>query len=578
MTTRTLRLPHQLESVLTKLPSSILCGHGTEKSAWPHLMVLLLVGLMAFFYNLDLSFLEGSEGLYPQITREMVAANQFVHLTWQGDTYSNKPPLFFWLLAISRHLFGEHEWAFRFPGALFALGTMGLTYLLGRTLFSPTAACWAALTVATSHVFLWYGRRVLFDSTLTFAMTLALFAWVRAHMQSATSFWYVIAFLAMAFGTMVKSIHAFAMPFVLMMAYSCLQRDFRAFKAPWFWIGLCLYGALTGWYASLIGSQFSWQFNLQDLLGRAFDFSISTGSGSNRGRPIYWYLGIMWFDFFPWSALIPSSLILLFSQRAFWNNSKGQFLVLWVLGYLVLLSMSTLKREPYLMPIVPGLGLMIGYYYHQICSGYKEKPWVENLTKAMLGLLGLAFVGAVFVGPILLQRKWHIPISYFPITYSLPMIGLCVVLLWSVFKARMEIALATLGLLPIGFVIGVVNVVLPILDQSWTPKNVDRAVRTSAKTMEKPLVQYGLVQGDLIFYLNDPPAIPRVTSEKDLQTLMKSNHDLFVVTDKRTFETMTQNANLAIRTIQEFFQPNNKHFYLLSVSADPNSAQPRIDG
>ena len=578
MTTRTLSLPLQLESALNKLPSSILCGHGAEKSTWPHLMVLFLVGLMAFFYNLNLSFLEGSEGLYPQITREMVAAKEFVHLTWQGETYSNKPPLFFWLLAISREVFGETEWAFRFPGALFALGTVGLTYLLGRTMFSPTAAWWAALIVATSHVFLWYGRRVLFDSTLTFAMTLALFAWVRAYMQSATSFWYVIAFLAMAFGTMVKSIHAFAMPFALMMAYSCLQRDFRAFKAPWFWIGLCLYGGVTGWYASMIGNQFSWQFNLHDLLGRAFDFSNSTGSGSNRGRPFFWYLGVMWFDFFPWSALLPSSLILLYSQRAFWNNPKGQFLVLWVLGYLLLLSTSTLKREPYLMPIVPGLGLMIGYYYHQICSGYEEQPWVENVTKVMLGLLGIAFVGAMFVGPILLQRKWHSPISYFPFWYTFPMNGLCVALLWSVFKARMDMALATVGLLSIGFVIGVVNVVFPILDQSWTPKNVDREVRTSANNMEKPLVQYGLVQGDLIFYLNDPPAIPRIRSEKELQTLIEPNQEVLVVTDKRTFERMTQNANLALRTIREFLQPNKKHFYLLSVRADSNSIQPDIDG
>ena len=578
MTTRSLRLPHHIESVLSKLSSSILCCHGPEKSAWPHLTVLLLVGLLSFLYNLNLSFLEGSEGLYPQITREMVSSNQFVHLTWQGETYSNKPPLFFWLLAISREVFGEHEWAFRFPGALFALGTMVLTYLLGRTLYSPTAAFWAALIVATSHVFLWYGRRVLFDSTLTFAMTLALFAWVRAYMQSATAFWYVVAFLAMAFGTMVKSIHAFVMPLVLMIAYACLRRDFRAFKAPWFWIGLVLYGTLTGWYASLIGNQFGWQFNLQDLLGRAFDFSASSGGGSHRGRPFFWYLGVMWFDFFPWSALLPSSLILLFAQKPLRDNPKSQFLILWVLGYLLLLSLSTLKREPYLMPIVPGLGLMIGYYYHQMCSGYEEQPWVKNVTKVLLGLLGLAFIGAIFVGPILLHRKWHTPNSYFPIWYTLPMIGLCVALLWSVFKTRMEIALTTLGLLSVGFVIGVVNVVFPILDQSWTPKNVDREVRTIAKTRETPLIQYGLVQGDLIFYLNATPPIPRLTSEKELQPLMKSHQDILVITDKRTLENMTQNADFTIRTIREFFQPNKKHFYLLSVSADSNSLQPDIDG
>ena len=172
-------------------------------------LVLIPVGLFAFFGNLHLALFEGSEGLYAQVTREMVYARQYTSLTYQGEPYANKSPLFFWTLALSTGLFGEHEVALRLPGALFGFGTMVLTYALGKALFSRTAAFWAALVVPTTHVFLWYGRRVLFDSMLTFFITLALLAWVRAHIQKSASGWYVLAFLSMAVAAMTKGLHGF---------------------------------------------------------------------------------------------------------------------------------------------------------------------------------------------------------------------------------------------------------------------------------------------------------------------------------------------------------------------------------
>ena len=72
----------------------------------------------------------------------------------------------FWLLNLSTSIWEIHEIALRLPGSLAAVGTILLTYVLGTQLMSSRAGFWAALVVATSHVFLWYGRRVLFDSDI----------------------------------------------------------------------------------------------------------------------------------------------------------------------------------------------------------------------------------------------------------------------------------------------------------------------------------------------------------------------------------------------------------------------------
>ena len=125
--------------------------------------------------------------------------------------------------------------------------------MLGTRLISPTAGFWAALVVATTHVFLWYGRRVLFDSTLTFFVTLALFSWIQVQLLGRSSKWYLLAFLSMALGAMLKELHGFFLPLLVMAVYAAIQRDARMVKDRFFWAGLMMAVAMMAGYAQLLG-------------------------------------------------------------------------------------------------------------------------------------------------------------------------------------------------------------------------------------------------------------------------------------------------------------------------------------
>ncbi len=129
------------------------CRDNPAARRYGEMALLVMVGAWGYFANLDLSLLEGSEGLYAGIAGEMGRRREFFDLTYQGVPYVNKPPLFFWLLHASTSIWGDHEIALRLPGSLAAVGTIILTYMLGARLVSPTAGFWAALVVATSHVF-----------------------------------------------------------------------------------------------------------------------------------------------------------------------------------------------------------------------------------------------------------------------------------------------------------------------------------------------------------------------------------------------------------------------------------------
>ena len=109
------------------------------KNRFYALGALALVSGWAYFANLHLSLMEGSEGLYAGIAGEMARRQEFFNLTYQGIPYFNKPPLFFWLLNLSTSLWGDNEIALRLPGSLAAVATVALVYRLGVQLISPTA-------------------------------------------------------------------------------------------------------------------------------------------------------------------------------------------------------------------------------------------------------------------------------------------------------------------------------------------------------------------------------------------------------------------------------------------------------
>jgi 4-amino-4-deoxy-L-arabinose transferase-like glycosyltransferase len=172
----------------------------------------------------------------------------------------------------------------------------------------------------------------------------------------------------MALGAMLKEMHGFFLPLLVMALYAVIQRDTRMLKDRYFWVGLAVAVAMMAGYAQMLGSGYQHHFRI----GKAIESTWNTGfigkAGMARptGIPLYWYLGMMWADFFPWCAVLPSALLLLWAQRPFRAHPTELLLLVWVLGLFTAFSLATLKREPYLTTIVPGIGLMIGYYYHRM--------------------------------------------------------------------------------------------------------------------------------------------------------------------------------------------------------------------
>ena len=90
-----------------------------EYSRLHDLVILAAAFFGPFFLFLGRAgLIEPDEGRYAEIPREMLEKADFITPTLNYVHYFEKPPLHYWLTALSFKVFGMNEFAARFAGAL----------------------------------------------------------------------------------------------------------------------------------------------------------------------------------------------------------------------------------------------------------------------------------------------------------------------------------------------------------------------------------------------------------------------------------------------------------------------------
>jgi len=83
----------------------------------------------------------------------MLDRGDWILMHLNGGVYGDKPPLFFWLIALSSYLWqGFTSFSVRFPSAVFGTLTVLLTFFLGKRLYSSRTGFFSGLVLATSPI------------------------------------------------------------------------------------------------------------------------------------------------------------------------------------------------------------------------------------------------------------------------------------------------------------------------------------------------------------------------------------------------------------------------------------------
>ena len=138
--------------------------------------VILVVAIVVLFTNLGATRLwDQDEAYFAGAAAEMQRRGDWVTPYFNGELFSHKPPLMFWMMICGYEIFGHSELAARFWSAVCGVAAALLTFHMGRRLFSAEVGFWAALALVTCLMFDVVARAATPDCFLVFFTTLAIY-------------------------------------------------------------------------------------------------------------------------------------------------------------------------------------------------------------------------------------------------------------------------------------------------------------------------------------------------------------------------------------------------------------------
>jgi len=337
-----------------------------EASAAAPFKRLTIYWLLAVFACVFLGNLGGwdlwnpDEPRYAQIAREMMETGQYLVPHLNAEAYPDKPPLFFWLIALASKPFGDvTAFSARLPVALAALGLVFLTFLFGKKLWDSFAGILAAVILFTSEEFFTIAISAHFDIILALWTTLSLYFFYCGYEKpEGDTKWYLLSYICMGRALLTKGPVGVLLPLVAVVLFLGAKKELKKIKGIHLGKGLLLAaGMLAAWLAPACvagGEAYMQNILFQQTFGRMID------SYSHKG-PFYYYLIEFPVDFFPWSLFIPSAAVYFWKKRAALPGIL--FPAVWFGGTFLFFSAVSCKRSLYLLPLYPAAALFMAKFW-----------------------------------------------------------------------------------------------------------------------------------------------------------------------------------------------------------------------
>ena len=191
-------------------------------SPWTDLLWLFALALLLIATGIGLRDpWPPDEPRFALVARDMVATGDWLLPRVGGQPYADKPPLFFWLIALGLEVTHSLRIAFLLPSFLAAFGCVALVYDLGRRLWNREAGLAGALALLFTVQFVWQARQAQIDATLCFWTTLSLYGLLRHLLLGPSWRWYTIGWAAAGLGVITKGVGF--LPLLMLVPFAMLR-------------------------------------------------------------------------------------------------------------------------------------------------------------------------------------------------------------------------------------------------------------------------------------------------------------------------------------------------------------------
>ena len=360
----------------------------SEQRRYP--FYLLLLSVVLFFPGLGArDFWAPVEPRYAEIARVMFAKGEWIVPMVNGDLYTDKPILYFWLVLIAAKVAGAvNEWTVRLPAAFGGVGFVLTTYFFARDFFSPRIGLLAAVMLATSARVIWEARWAHIDALFCFFFLLSVYFAARALLRKGGPHEILLAYVFMGLATLAKGLIGVVLPALLLVSFMIARRDWRMIAATKLHIGIPIFLMVVAPWLLLVNGATESRW-LKDFIYVHHIQRYSAGTGHRQ--PLFYYFTTLPVDLLPWTVFAIPALFAYRRCRGLLTDPVKLFFALWFLVVFVFFSASDTKRDLYLMPLLPTVAVFIAHYIDDLDSGrLAQGALYRSISLFFFALIALA--------------------------------------------------------------------------------------------------------------------------------------------------------------------------------------------
>jgi len=334
--------------------------------------VLLFFGCVAFHVlgTWSLPLIDRDEPRFAEASREMIERGNYIVPYFNNQVRLDKPPLTYWAQVASYHIFGENDFAARFPSAI-AAGLTALSILgWGRRLGGKKIGWRAAIIFTFSLQTFVHAKAAVADMWLVLFMTLANWAGYellfnyRVNAKHRTFSWWWIFYLSLALGFLAKGPIAWT-PLMTVAAVVIYTRDWQLLRRLRFAVGIALMLAVIALWGIPALIQTHGEFFSIGIGRHVIGRSLTTMEGhgaSSLGMYVLllpFYFVTAFISFFPWSIKLPWLTKTLWHRR----DRTDDYLLTGTAIIFVIFTLVSTKLPHYTLPAFPLLALLLARHW-----------------------------------------------------------------------------------------------------------------------------------------------------------------------------------------------------------------------
>jgi len=345
----------------------------------------------------SLPLIDRDEPRFAEASREMIERADYVVPYFNNQLRLDKPPLAYWAQVASYHIFGENDFAARFPSAVAAALVALLIFAWGSRLAGAKLGWWAAIIFTLSLQTFVHAKAAVADMWLVLFVTIAHWAGYEliqrrtsnaqrrtpnsdepnqtSNIKNQKSFWWWMFYLSLAFGFLAKGPIAWT-PLLTVTAIIFLTRDWQVASRFKFVRGILLTLAVVGIWGIQALIQTHGEFFAvgigRHVIGRSF--STMEGHGANSAWMylllLPFYFVTVFVSFFPWSMKLPWLVRKLWRTRktgvgeaGYSRNLIDTYLLAGIGIIFVIFTLIKTKLPHYTLPAFPLVALLLARHW-----------------------------------------------------------------------------------------------------------------------------------------------------------------------------------------------------------------------